>query len=96
MAMVHCGMLKQLCQSWLGGGSGTLQNDRITVTGGMVSTEAAAMTLPTVRRAALLPGQRVLCVEWPKSRSTGDTTPRWTTCASRRCTEKRRAGGRKK
>ena len=28
------------------------------------AAEAAAMTLPTVRRAALLPGKRVLCVEW--------------------------------
>lgn len=39
MAMVHYGVLKQLSQSWLGDAGGTLQNDLITATGGMVSAE---------------------------------------------------------
>ena len=41
MAMVHYGVLKQLCQSWLNDRGGTLQNDLITATGGMVSAEPA-------------------------------------------------------
>lgn len=52
MAMVHYGLLKQLCQSWLGDESGTLQNDLITATGGMVSAEPAERI---AELAALIP-----------------------------------------
>lgn len=41
MAMVHYGVLKTLCVKWLGDTQGTLQNDLITATGGMVSAEPA-------------------------------------------------------
>lgn len=41
MAMVHYGVLKTLCQKWLNDEQGTLQNDLITATGGMVSAEPA-------------------------------------------------------
>ncbi len=41
MAMVHYGVLKQLCVNWLDDTHGTLQNALITATGGMVSAEPA-------------------------------------------------------
>lgn len=41
MAMVHYGVLKQLCLKWLNDTNGTLQNDLITASGGMVSAEPA-------------------------------------------------------
>lgn len=41
MAMIHYGVLKNMCVKWLDDQEGTLQNDLITATGGMVSAEPA-------------------------------------------------------
>lgn len=41
MAMIHYGILKNMCVKWLNDEQGTLQNDLITATGGMVSAEPA-------------------------------------------------------
>lgn len=41
MAMIHYGVLKNMCVKWLNDQGGTLQNDLITATGGMVSAEPA-------------------------------------------------------
>lgn len=53
MAMVHYGVLRTLCGRWLGDAQGTLQNDLITATGGMVSAEPAERL---AQIAALVPG----------------------------------------
>lgn len=51
MAMIHYGVLKTLCIKWLDDESGSLQNDLITATGGMVSAEPAERIAELARLA---------------------------------------------
>ena len=41
-AMLYFGLLRSLCERWVGDGDGTLQNDLLCAEGGMISTEPGA------------------------------------------------------
>jgi phosphohistidine swiveling domain-containing protein len=68
-AMIFYGVLRGLCKKWAGDVDGTLQNDLLADTGGIISAEPPKRILEMARLAAEIPGLPALLADRSVSQS---------------------------